>query len=497
VAENVCEFKVKIRSDNQVEGVMLGGAEYKPCDINLNPLKGQIIEMLVNLLRENRLKKTREFEVLGAVLYSVLFDNELGKAIHKELFSQDTELLRVELIFEEGQQQLASWPWEYLYCPDTLGRAGSGYFLATKNRLVLTRHLPLDFKPREIKVEEKELPLKILLVATGPRLGDKEKKLGSVEYEQLLEELRKLEKDSGNRIELSTFVESQNENGLYKVTFSAFVELVFSMQPHVIHFIGHGQFSSERGGEIFFMKENGELDPHDSKEFANELSEVSKLRLVFLQACESGLSDPYQALSGVAMRLAHINIPAVVAMQYCVKQQTAIQFARAFYEALANSKTIGTAVQEGRRKIWSQLDKEDKQRGFGLPVLYMQKPGALIAESVIVQESAMERSSSLPAPEPLTGRDQMNTLICPWCNISNKLGEKYCGNCGASICCPDDRCKEPVISQRKFCGRCGNQLKRPKETMLTPPSTHKIPFESTPQSERKSVQDIRVYKDDS
>ena len=80
----------------------------------IDGLQRRTTQALVSMLREGRLKSEEEFKVLGANLYRVLFENKVGEAVTDALY-QPLKLVRVELEFEEGQEILSSWPWEYLF----------------------------------------------------------------------------------------------------------------------------------------------------------------------------------------------------------------------------------------------------------------------------------------------------------------------------------------------------------------------------------------------
>src|SRR5262245_56815573 len=106
------------------------------CKVKVDKLQERTTKVLVSMLREGRLKGEEEFKVLGANLYRVLFENMVGEAVTEALLKKPAQLVRVELEFGEGQEVLSSWPWEYLYCPEEYGYAGSGYFLAGQKKLV-------------------------------------------------------------------------------------------------------------------------------------------------------------------------------------------------------------------------------------------------------------------------------------------------------------------------------------------------------------------------
>ena len=162
------------------------------------------------------------------------------------------------LDFGEKQQALASWPWEYLYCPLQFGVGGTGYFLATKTRLVLMRVLHLDLDP--VPLEVKDLPLRVLFVASSPdAAAENEEKLDEVLFERLLEELTQLKDESAGKIDLLPLTWSRRrhvkpeERERMIVTKRNFRSALLKFNPHVIHFIGHG-ICNEHGGQLALME---------------------------------------------------------------------------------------------------------------------------------------------------------------------------------------------------------------------------------------------------
>ena len=166
----------------------------------------------------------------------------------------------------------------------------------------------------------------------------------------------------------------------------------------------------------------------------------SSLRLVFLQACESAQSDPYQAFSGVAQRLAQKGIPAVVGMQYKILQQVANRFVSVFYESVAQKLTIDAAVQKARRTIVDESSDPAQRLAFGLPVLYLRESDSLFAPSGPANAQVT----------PLSG-----FVVCPWCSIRNPVVDKFCLDCMGSLICV---CGVRVEIPRKSCGACNTLL---------------------------------------
>jgi len=113
------------------------------------------------------------------------------------------------------------------------------------------------------------------------------------------------------------------------------------------------------------------------------------------------------AFSGVATGLLQENIPAVLAMQYSILDQSGIKLAEAFYAALARGDTPTEAAQRARLALW-QFD-EGPGYDWGVPALYLRAqamrlidPDAPVAE--IVGRAAALDMGGLPLPPYFVGR---------------------------------------------------------------------------------------------
>lgn len=471
----------------QVEQTLVPDMEMETnIKINLEDLKRETIRALVNMLRENRLTTDKEFEVLGANLYSVLFTNQIGVELTKALYNDETlDYLRIELEFGDGQSELASWPWEYLYCPLRLGIGGTGYPLGRLENVVLTRHLRLGgITGRPLQVEER--PVRVLFVAASPE----DKELRPVQYNSVLSALNELPPVKQGLIEVTPLVDPEfvPVNGQTrptatpsKTTLENFLNMVEVIAPHIIHFVGHGQ-CKEGSGQVIFTQEDYKPHPVKDSDLATLLLPHKSLRLVFLQACESALPDPYQAVSGVAMHLAQKNIPAVVAMQYKVQMQIANVFARAFYHALAESKTVDVAVREGRKEIPLQFRDPGRGHAYGLPVLYLRRSGTLFAGEVPNGQSGGEKGPAAPgimqqaaqAASVLQNQSLTANVTCPWCGFQNKSNAHHCRDCGNPLRCPG--CNATVEDPSKFCIACGKPLRQASLDMEKPSVNSGLPI---------------------
>jgi CHAT domain len=454
-----------------------------PVDLELkpesDPERQATIEILVNMLRENRLSMEREFEVLGAKLYTVLFANEIGVELHDAIHDPAVKYLRLVLEFEaQDPNSLVSWPWEYLYSPERRGR--SGYWLAQVPKLVLTRHIVTD-PINPLRVIDR--PIKVLFVAASPSGADIDY---TVDHAEALGALHRLDSSLGKALnetkvlDLWTLCDVNDNSGRLAATakYDEFKSLAATLNPHIIHFVGHGKFERGHGLLAFTDDDRGPRWVKDT-ELAGDLARmnVPDLRVVVLQACEGGRpvfappADSLVASSGLATALAKQGVPAVVAMQYQVEQKVADLFVSTFYDALGDFDSVDAAVLKGRIKLWD-IEREAKDAGeegsgrrpaFGLPILYLSQ------SDLLVHKDEGQKQAGAGAPGAGGGYEEARPARpanCPWCLIELVEGDiKFC-RAGHYLRCPNTNndgtpCQVWIQEDRTACGSCGGVLKRP------------------------------------
>lgn len=418
----VKNLKLRIGSDNTTRvdhDLGLVGNLHSPLSLSSHMKKEMV--MWIRMLREDRLRYRDEFEFFGAKLYSVLLANKIGETVNRVLFeksgtnAENLNFLRIELEFEEKQEELASWPWEYLYSPET------HIFLAESQRLVLLRHIPFPYSARPIVVNE--TPIRVLCIAASPN------NYPQIEFDSVLKSMKELEDTNNFQVTSLTYppiksgkLPAPKNNAPTRRNFLNAINRS-NFNPHVIHFVGHGRYH-EGGCQLAFTDENGNAEWIDDSQLAPWLVDNQELRLVFFQAGESASTDPYnpyQDFTGLANRLASINVPAVIAMQYRIESGIADFFATIFYRALARALSIEEAAQEARLQVQVNMDANGAHRyAFCLPVLYMNGSGALLDEKWV----------SLAAIGPDNILKSQPPLRCTRCGAQNRPSSKFCGNCG-------------------------------------------------------------------
>ncbi|MFD1047533.1 CHAT domain-containing protein, partial [Kibdelosporangium lantanae] len=370
------EFNLKMSGpDHELTAVWsrpFGGTNERSTTIEVDPLRLRTIDVLVGLLRRNRLLEDNELKLLGEHLFVTLFqtskgtDNGPGALLRqaikgkREPDESGERMLRVSLEFDSDNEKFASWPWEYLFVPPVPGDPDSNFFLSWSTKLVLTRRMSLNTTSRDMHYQP---PLKVLLAVLSPHGHG----LVPVVYEPVMKMFIDLrDSEPTPRFRLWVFSPGHAQDGTpyppdtddpERTSYPAFADVVSRFNPHLIHIIGHGRYI-QRGdqgayGQLAFPKDHTEPQWVNDWEIATELMENDDLRLVFFQACETAAtsSHPYQAISGMAHSLAQKNIPAVIGMHFQVKSAMANKFARDFYQPLMQQKPIEVAMHAGRRAL--------------------------------------------------------------------------------------------------------------------------------------------------
>ena len=273
---------------------------------------------------------------------------------------------RLDVVFTSMIDWVADKPWELAFDPDRKT------FLATEeinfHRDVLTA-IPADPAPAERR------ELRILVAAAQP-LG--EAPLSAEEEIALVRRGFTRLVDEG----LATV------DALPSATPQALQEALQLAElrgaPYdVLHFIGHGEYRRDEGrGYLLFETAQGGAQAVSADALRPLLCRRG-LRLVFLNACETGNGRGDADFNrGVAQALVAGGVPAVAANQYKVLDVSATAFARHFYWSLANGARLGDAAREARIAVRASLEGESID--WAVPVLFAQNPGETLVSPTTV-----------------------------------------------------------------------------------------------------------------
>jgi CHAT domain len=354
-----------IGEDGSVIGRQDNGARSEEGEIRLKGIDWDLIRVFQHWLVEHRTGwRSVDLRAFGALLHRALFDSVVWDWVEDRLNDHgDNERLRLQLDFPfTGQGHLAAIPWEYLYVPDSA--QSEGFFLATDERLVLSRYV----RGYGRRPPEPEPEARLLLIVAQPR--DQE----NVVAAPVVDILRDLE----GRIPIT--VTELGVQDPYGATPDAVLAALAKSRPHLVHFVGHGDYDErEATGRVALVGINGNAKWVTAEELGQLLRRAqASPSVVFLHSCEGGAVDSQISFAGTAPQLVRDGVPFVVAMQFTVTPPIATAFAQAFYDALAEGLAVDEAAQRGRWEIASPLSTDQDPRLLGIPVVYVQSLDAVL-----------------------------------------------------------------------------------------------------------------------
>lgn len=256
--------------------------------------------------------------------------------------------LRINLLIQPPQ--LAALPWEFLHDPRRRD------YVALDPYTPLVRYPELAQSATPLQVTP---PLRILGLVANPS------------------NLRPLDVEMEKQ-QVTKAIQPLLERGLVELTWlpgQSWRDLQHWMRPgygpwHIFHFIGHGEFDPYRDeGRIFLTDDRGWAQGISATQLSRLLAfQRGTLRLAVLNSCEGARGGKFDALSSTAATLVLGGLPAVLAMQYEITDDAALEFARTFYGALADNLPVDAAVADARNAM--NLHDEDSLE-WGTPVLFM------------------------------------------------------------------------------------------------------------------------------
>jgi hypothetical protein len=288
------------------------------------------------------LPAAKELREYGAVLFETLFPGAVRRLWDEARAGAKGAL---EVVFTPGLDWIADKPWELAY------DASRRRFLA--DDAVLVRGV--FGAPPFVAPTPGRGPLHVLVALAEPR--DAAPVTARQEAAAIRTALAPLVKSGHARLEI---LASTTPGDLHRRLSAGRVD--------VLHFVGHGAFDEkEKTGALFLVDARGRSLAVDTDRVLRLLAGRG-LKLVVLNACETGRGGRTDFLRGVAPALLAGGVPAVLANQYKVLDSSATAFARHLYWALAKGHNLGEAAREARVAV--SYAKGAEPMDWAVPVLY-------------------------------------------------------------------------------------------------------------------------------
>lgn len=327
------------------------------------------------------------FREVGDGLFRALFQGQV-RDLFLATWSQEAQAannaMRLRLNIDEAAIELAVLPWEMMLWRDV--------FLSTQIDTLVTRQLlNLDYGAiKSLKVAGTPRVLIVIPGGSGLDTDAEEKAISAaldkagVTYETL--------KD--------------------KVSLPLLDDTLAEGDYAILHFIGHAAFEQDETGEVhgslrFNRSEQG-ISTEEDEDWTPEtdlqalLGNHQSLKLMVLNACNTGelaKRPGDRGFWGVIPSLLRAGVPAVVAMQYAIRDDVAALFGETFYRRLTTGKWAGhvdVAVSLARNACFLAWPDD---RGFATPALYLRSRDGVIFELTGEQVDAGDEAESIPCPK--------------------------------------------------------------------------------------------------
>ncbi|MGP4114446.1 CHAT domain-containing WD40 repeat protein [Streptomyces sp. 4N509B] len=347
-----------------------------PPEVELRALVERVPDaVLASSARARRVATRRDTPVqrLGQTLFDALLTGEARTLFAVSRHQAGRQEHRLRVVLRVHAPELAALPWEFLYDPS------AGDYLCLTTPLIRHPQVPRPVRPLRVRP-----PLRVLCQVAHP---DDQQGLDTED----------------ERRRMRTALAGLESRGLVRLAFTdgpSWRALRDALREpwHVLHFIGHGGFDAgaQQGTLALVDEADGGTYALSADLLASMLAAQPALRLVVLNACETGRSSPSDPFSSTAGTLMRGGASAVLSMQYPISDHAAITFSGSLYDALANGRPVDEAITEARLAI--PLAQPGSLE-WGTPVLHMRSPDGRLFD--------VERDTAVPGevavkPEPET-----------------------------------------------------------------------------------------------
>ncbi len=380
-------------------------------DVRLGQDKPALAEFDVSKLRSQALDPAAYGQTLAACLFAdPAVQTAFGQA-RASAGSLDIPL-RVRLLVGPTAPELHALRWETLRDPV------DGSPLFTGENLLFSRYLSsLDWRPVRLRPASE---LRALVVVANPsdlddydmaeidrdgELGRAKTGLGSIGVTALPEG------SSGPHATLNNLLGCLRDGGF-----------------DILYLVCHGALVKDEPW-LWLEDEGGKAARTAGSELVlgmKDLQPQQRPRLVVLASCESAKPGAEEALAGLGPRLAEAGVPAVLAMQGKISQETNGSFMSAFFMELQRDGQIDRAMAVARRQVRARPD-------HWMPALFMRLksgriwyvPGFGDERKGFEKWPALARSIRRGQCTPILGPGLVEPLLGSLREIAQRWAETY------------------------------------------------------------------------
>lgn len=352
---SVLRFKLTMNGDRTAVSLKVGEETADGPFLFDNPPGSRISKVLTDF--SNGIASFDDVREIGTYLFSGLLQGDVEKLFDKARaeIEQGTSAgldkqCVIRLIVPPELQQL---PWESFY-----DESRRGFLLNHRQYTLIREAEKVESTPR---VRKGTLPLTMLVVVPdGSRL----------KVESELHQLAVVVDKLGANVE---YVELDD-----KVTSTKLGDQLRKRHWDIVHFIGHGDLI--KGKAHIRLNSDGEEDNWMIGEQFAMLFDEKAPRLVVLNCCYGGREAATPTLSGLGPFLLRAGVPAVIAMQYAIRDVVASHFSETFYSELLTGEQPGR-IDLALARARKRLCIDHAGLAFATPVLYLAEDRAQLFES--------------------------------------------------------------------------------------------------------------------
>jgi len=314
-------------------------------------------EQHLNRLQNNDVT-VADLKEIGNSLYHALFQPSIENRLQVSLALAHRNQTRLRIQLRLDAAEISFLPWEYM-CSDKMAVE----FMALNRELSITRYIPFG-APLELK--EFRGALKILVAISSP-----------VDLPPL--DVEKEKQDIQKSLAHLVLLRQVKLSFIEHTTREKLAQAISNGKHDVLHFIGHSDFDQTKGiGALVLEDDDGKGAPAEAEEIGLMLF-GSSIRLVVLNSCEGAVAPENNVFYGVAQKIVRVGVPAVVAMQHRILDQTSSLFAKSFYRSLLTYYSIDAALYDARQALVKKLGIA--RQDWGTPVLFLRTGGAEVFET--------------------------------------------------------------------------------------------------------------------
>lgn len=346
-----------------------------PLDVALLPRQRRDVAEWIAQARITRLStqsaELQQVRDFGRTLFEGLFQGDVLTCFRESRRALPPgERLRIRL---RTPPDLAPVPWELLYDPE------EGQFLALMPDVVLLRCPPELATPLDpLRIDG---PLRVVVVLASP-----------ARYPQinLDRELRWIQEALKGPIERGHVVLEviRGAGTLDKLRERLRTPL------HILHILCHGDIDTARAeGHLVFEDPTGDAEKVSAELLRLQIQKQrGQARLVVLNACLGALPAGNDPFSSVGAALIRGGVPAVVAMQFEIPEESAADLTRVLYAELAAGTPVDLALDEARLTLYG---RDTARLDWAVPVLFTRSNDAALFEGI--EAAAPGESPAQPA----------------------------------------------------------------------------------------------------